>query len=84
MSLKLVSITSGLAACIAGAAIAFAPGASAQQPSDCTTVDTATVCNSNVPPPPPNGSEGRGPSGANNQNGAYGPAGDAPPVGGNS
>jgi hypothetical protein len=81
MSLKIMSLTSGMAACAAGAAILFAPGAAAQDPNDCTSVASATVCNSNMPPPPANGADGGGPGGANNQNGEYGPAGDAPPVG---
>src|SRR5690349_16276594 len=67
---------------MAGAAIAFAPAALAQQPNQCTDVGTVTVCDPSFGPPPPKGAGGRGPSGANNQNGAYGPSGDAPPVGG--
>jgi hypothetical protein len=74
MFVKSLSMTSAVAACAAGAAIAFAPGALAQSPSDCTSVGSATVCNSNVPP----AQQGASPDG---QNGAYGPSGNTPPVG---
>jgi hypothetical protein len=82
MSVKIVSVTSVLAACVAGAAIAFGPAALAEEPDDCALGGTAIVCNPSVPAPPQGDTGGRGPGGTNNQNGAYGPAGDAPPVGG--
>ena len=67
MSLKFVTTASALAA---GAAIAFAPGVSAQEPSDCVDTGPATVCNTNLPPASPGDVAGRGPAGANQQNGA--------------
>jgi hypothetical protein len=81
MSLKLVP---AVAVCAGGTAIALATSASARNPNECTTVGTAADCNPNVPTPPDNGTGGRGPSGANSQNGAYGPSGDAPPARGNN
>jgi hypothetical protein len=45
MSVKIVSVTSVLAACVAGAAIAFGPAASAEEPDDCALGGTAMVCN---------------------------------------
>jgi hypothetical protein len=79
MSLKFMTAASALTA---GAAIAFAPGVSAEEPIDCVDTGPATVCNTNLPPASPGDVAGRGPAGANQQNGAYGPSGDAPPVGG--
>jgi hypothetical protein len=68
-----------LAACAATLAIAASPAAFAQEPN-CTNSGGATVCQS-----PGNSSEFAAPpagTGANSQNGSYGPAGDTPPVGG--
>jgi hypothetical protein len=81
---KVVPMTSAVLAALAAGAIASAPIALAQDPSQCTDSGaTTTVCDPNIVVTPGDVG-GRGPQGANDQNGAYGPSGDAPPVGGGS
>ena len=80
-----------VAAFAIGAAVALSPVASAEPPPPCDNTGEATVCDSpgesSITTGPSDrvddGTMGRGPGGANNQNGAYGPSGDTPPVGRN-
>jgi hypothetical protein len=75
---KFTSIISGVAVCAAGAGIALAPAALADEANGCVVVGQATVCDPSIGPAAIGVGSGRPAS----QNGSYGPAGDAPPVGG--
>ena len=80
MMLKYFSV-SALSAGAAVAAILFGSPAQAQEPAqNCTPVAAGQVCdqtNQSATPPVPAGGAGA----ANDQNGAYGPSGNQPPVG---
>ena len=77
-------IIMSVAPALAAAVLAVAPAASAA-PEQCTNAPQATVCqapgNSDVTVNPPQTGAGGTGSGANEQNGDYGPSGDTPPVG---
>ena len=68
----------------AAAALIAAPIAAAAPQNDCTVPQTSTsMCQTSgnvATPPDPAGGAGN----ANDQNGAYGPNGNTPPVGGNN
>ncbi|WP_431237326.1 hypothetical protein ACQ86B_21520 [Mycolicibacterium aichiense] len=68
----------------AAAALIAAPIAAAEPQNDCAVPQTSTsMCETSgnlATPPDPAGGAGN----ANDQNGAYGPSGNTPPVGGNN